>query len=547
MTTHSPLLHRATELLDSMTSNTILNCSKLEKDLGYFTECYQTLQENLRELKDLKDEMEQKGFDSPYFTLGAQGRRSSSGKVGYEDIENQRDVSRHKKLFIADATYKKSAYERAKGAIAANNIAMGHLEEFVSIKCTCGKVVRGKEALKVLDENKKFICDKCGGEEGVIEKNENGIYRLEIVGLLPYGGEFMSEISNFTPTERKAYREVIGALREQKKSKIKSAMVFFKTEKNRKWERKKELVELRKTSGLDVEGILKEKYGKVIVEKIRFYHERSVLISGKYNRQALSIAYTKIFKGRRKEIMDSFFSSDVNMAKLREYEDNKRDMNILMQDLRADRQDIIDEFETKLIDRGLMKESGELSNELEEAIASRREIADKFLVKFPILIFAWDIFRFLLIKPYRERRYASILPGLQPVPEEGQLEKVLSILGDDKVIQTAQRFLDPQIQPVEKSVEIIFKKFFLEDILKDYLKVTSSRAVGGVSAYLLSQASIEDSAALVATTADELKEVLKIIVRLGRRDVIPEEKIEGLDEITEIETSEKALEFLRLV
>ncbi|HDH27902.1 MAG TPA: DUF530 domain-containing protein, partial [Euryarchaeota archaeon] len=435
-----------------------------------------------------------------------------------------------------------------KGAIAANNVAIGHLEEFVSVRCDCGKIVKGKEVLKILEDSKRFICEKCGSKNnGVIEVNELGIHRIEVVTLLPFGGEFMSEISKFTPTERRAYREIVGALREQKKSKIKSAMVFFKRESNGKWVKKKELVELGEETELDVEGILRDKYGKVMIEKIRFYHERSVLISGKYNRQALSIAYTKIFKGRRKEIVDSLLNQDINMERLREYEGYRREMDILMHDQRADRQDIIDEFETKLIERGLMKKNGELADELEEAISARRDIAETYLVKLPIIVFAWDIFRFLLIKPYRERRYASILPGLQPVPERSQLEKVLRFLSEKDGVAVAQKFIDPSIQKTDESVEVIFKKFYLEEILKDYLKVTSSRAVGGVSAYLYSDSSIEDSAKLVACTPRELKEVLKILMRLGRKDAIPVEKLEGLDEVKEIETSEKALEFLKFV
>jgi Zn-finger domain-containing protein len=505
------------------------------------------LLENLNELKELKEEMEQKGFDSPYFTLGPQDKKFSKGQVGYEDIENQRDVSRHKKFFIADATYKKAVFERTKGAIASNNIAMGHLEEFISVKCSCRRNVKGKEALRSIEENKKYICEKCGKEEGKIEPNKLGLHRLDIVSLLPFGGEFMSEISKFTPTERRAYREIIGALREQKKNKIKSAMVFFKAQSKGKWTRKKELIELGNGAGLDVEGILREKYGKLIIEKIRFYHERSVLISGKYNRQALSIAYTKIFTGKRREIVDSLLTSDTNTSKLREYEAMRRDMNLHLQDQRVNRQDIIDEFEAKLIDKGMMLESGELVSDLEDTISSRREIAETILVKLPLLIFAWDIFRFLLIKPYRERRYASILPGLQPVPEKKQLNKVLSILAEREVIKIAKNYLEPQITPVVNSVEIVFKKFSLEEILKDYLKVTSSRSVGSASVYLYSSFKLEDAARLVSATPQELKEVLKILVRLGRRDVIPEEKIEGLEEIREIKTSEKALEFLRLV
>jgi hypothetical protein len=152
-----------------------------------------------------------------------------------------------------------------------------------------------------------------------------------------------------------------------------------------------------------------------------------------------------------------------------------------------------------------------------------------------------------LIKPYRERRYASILPGLQPVPEKEQLEKILFILSNGKAVDIGKRYLDPKIQRIDNSVEIIFKKFFLEEILKDYLKVTSSRAVGGVSVYLYSSSDLKNSAMLVSATPEELKEVLKILVRLGRRDAIPEEKIEKLKEVKEIKTSEKAMEFLRLV
>ncbi|MFQ5800314.1 MAG: DUF530 family protein, partial [Candidatus Hydrothermarchaeales archaeon] len=547
MTAHLPLLHRATGLLDSLTSRSVVDIERLKTDLDYFKDYYLSLQENLKDLKELKEEMELKGFDSPYFTMGTHTKKLAPGKVGYEDIENQRDISRHKKFFIADATHKKAVFERTKGAIAANNIAVGHLEEFISIKCTCHRSLKGKEALKALEDNKKFICDKCGSDRGEIEQNEYGISRLEIVALLPFGGEFMSEISKFTPTERRAYREIIGAFREQKRSRIKSAVVFFKTKSKGKWIRKKELVVLEKGSGLDVEERLRKKYGKVIIEKIRFYHERSVLISGKYNRQALSIAYTKIFKGKRSEIVDSLLTKNMDMTKLREYESLRMNMNIYLQDQRVDRQQIIDEFEAELIEKGLMKESGELASELDEAIAARREIAETYLVKLPLLVFTWDIFRFLLIKPYRERRYASILPGLQPVPEKEQIERVLSTLSNREVVDVAKKFLDDQIQGIENSVEIIFKKFYLEEILKDYLKVTSSRAVGGVSVYLYSSTGIKDSAKLVLSTEDELKEVLKILVRLGRRDVIPEEKIEGLEEIKDIKTSEKAMEFLRLV
>lgn len=547
MTAHTPLLHKATDFLDSLARRPAVDIERLQRDLDYFREYYITLQENLRVLKELKEEMEQKGFDSPYFIKGVHGRRPTLRKMRYEDIENQRDISRHKKFFIADASDKKNLFERTKGAIAANNIAVGHLEEFITIKCGCGRMSRGKEALKALLAREGFVCDKCGSTTGELGHNEYGVSRLEIVPLLPLGGEFMSEISKFTSTERRAYREIMGVLREQKKSRIKSAMVVFKRKVEGKWIRKKELIEVGKRSGLDVESILRERYGRVIIEKIRFYHERSTLISGKYNRQALSIAYTRIFKGRRREIVDFLLSREEDMKRLREYESLRREMDLLLQDPRVDRQDVIDEFEAKLMDRGLMKKTGGLSDELEAAIQRRREVSEQYLIKLPLLVFAWDIFRFLLIKPYRERRYASVIPGLQPVPEREHLEGMIPILADEEVVSIARRFLDSRIRPVENGVNIVFQKFRLEEILKDYLKVTSSRAVGGVALYLYSGLDIDEAAGLVSSTEEELKDVLKILVRLGRRDVIPEEKMESLDEIKDIKTSEKAMEFLRLV
>jgi len=207
----------------------------------------------------------------------------------------------------------------------------------------------------------------------------------------------------------------------------------------------------------------------------------------------------------------------------------------------------MNEFDEKLKELGLMDEKGNLIPELVEAIEYRRELRKKTLIKIPKALFAWDIFKFLLVKPYRERRYASIFPGLQPIPEKEQLESALEVLGEKEIISAINQFIDDEVIEIENAHEIIFKKFEIEDILQDYLKVTSSRAVGGIALYICSSLDLPTSAKVVGCTEDELKEVLKVIVRLGRRDVIPPEKLEGLEEIKSIEISQKAREFLELV
>ncbi len=549
-----PLITKVINFLDKI-SKIEIDVERLKKDKEYFEKIYLTLKNNLDKLREFKDEMEQRGFDSPYFALGISRFGSGLGKsFKREDVEDQRDIARHKMFFRTNAAYKKGTFERAKFAIACHNIAIGHLEEFVSFHCrNCGKETKGKEAIRIIEEKGKFICPKCKSENAELKENEQGIYRLEILPHLPYGGEFTVEISNFNPTERMAYRELIEVLREKKKGKIKSATITFKVKENGKWVTKREQVEVDKKK--DYEKKLREKYGKIIIEHIRYHHERSILISGRYNRQALSIAYTKILRDKLQEILDFWLKRKVDVEKLRKYEELRSTMeariyslpNVIDTRIMEEKRQIMEEFEEELKKAGLMDEYGNLVPELEEAIKYRQKIRKETIIKIPKALFAWDIFRFLLIKPYRERRYASIFPGLQPIPEKDQLEKTLEILEDEDIAIALRQFIDPKVKRIKNADEIVFKKFEIEEILQDYLKVTSSRAVGGIALYLYSDLSLDEAAEVVSSTSEELKEVLKVIVRLGRKDIIPHEKLEGLDEIKEIKISEKAKEFLRLV
>ncbi|MEK6977711.1 MAG: DUF530 family protein [Candidatus Hydrothermarchaeota archaeon] len=554
-----PLVNRATAFLDETSSEMKVDLRRLKSNGGYFTEIYLRLKRNLDELKYLKDEMEQRGFDSPYFALGM-SRFSPFGRQSYrrEDVEDQRDVARHKMFFRTNAAFKKGTFERTKSAIAAHNIAVGHLEEFVSFECKCGRGTKGKEATRVIEDKGKFLCPKCSSEECLLQENPGGLYRLEIIPQLTFGGEFTLEISKFSPAERMAYRELIEMLREKKRRKIKSATVAFKAKEKGRWISRKEQVEADKAAKLDYDGILRAKYGKIIIEYIRYHHERSILVSGRYNRQALAIAYTKVLKDKREEILSFLLEQKVNVEKLKVYENLRMKMETKMYGITSptfamdtriteEKTELLDEFEEELKKIGLMDAKGNLVPELEEAIAYRQEIRKSTLVKIPKALFAWDIFKFLLVKPYRERRYASIFPGLQPVPEKEQLEIALEVLKERDILSAIKKFIDEKVIAVEKAHEVVLKKFEIEEILQDYLKVTSSRAVGGIALYLNAGLDLETSAKVVSAESLELKEVLKVIIRLGRRDAIPSEKLEGLKEIREIKISPKAKEFLELV
>ncbi|MFQ5975955.1 MAG: DUF530 family protein, partial [Candidatus Hydrothermarchaeales archaeon] len=329
-----PLINRTVGYLDSISEELgEIKIARLRTKKKYFEKIYLNLKNNLDRLKELKDEMEVRGFDSPYFALGIHMPHQTYPKHGYrrEDVENQRDTARHKKIFIANASFKKGTFERTKSSIATHNIAIGHLEEFVSIECDCGRTLKGKEATKSIEEHGHFECPRCHSTDVRMLENENGLFRLELLPYLPFGGENTMEISKFTPTERIAYRELTSILRERKKGGIKSAMVIFKVAKEGRWVRKRELIVLNKKTGLDCEGLLRERYGKINIEKIRFHHERSILISGKYNRQSLSIAYTKILKEKRLEIIDFLLNKRVDVEKLKVYEKLKSNLDAMIQ------------------------------------------------------------------------------------------------------------------------------------------------------------------------------------------------------------------------
>jgi hypothetical protein len=556
----SPLLNQVVDFLDGISSELgRLDLERLKRDIDYFKDIYSKFNENLSVLKGFKAEMEQRGFDSPYFALGMSKYGVMGGKQAYgrEDVEDQRDVARYKMFFRANAAFKKGTFERTKSAIACHNIALGHLDEFAAFVCkACGRITRGKEATRLIEAN-RMECPKCGSHELKLSTNELGIYRIEILPHLPYGGESTLEISKFTFTERMAYRELIEVLREKKKGKIKSATVTFRVRENGRWVRKKEQVEIKRGAKLDYEGILRKTYGKIAIENIRYHHERSILVSGRYNRQALAVAYTKILKEKRESMLEYLLERKVDVKKLREYERIRERLEPRMYaaapsafaiDTRAaeERREAIYEFEEELKKKGLMDKFGELLPELEKAIDFRRKLRKEMLIKIPRALFAWDIFKFLLIKPYRERRYASIFPGLQPVPDFDQLRNVLDILEGD-IVATVAKFVDKSIMCIKEANSIVYRKFELEEILQDYLKVTSSRAVGGIALYLDSDLDLSTAASVVSAMKWELEEVLKVIIRLGRRDAIPEEKLKDLREIKEIKISEKAKEFLELV
>lgn len=108
------------------------------EDFDSFIEIYYYLKDNLIKLQNMRNEMEIRGFTSPYRALKRYGKpKMNNNEVVADDVYDQ---SRHAQYFRMKASSKKNLLDQVKSAIASHKIAIGHLEEYSTITCEkCGQ------------------------------------------------------------------------------------------------------------------------------------------------------------------------------------------------------------------------------------------------------------------------------------------------------------------------------------------------------------------------------------------------------------------------
>ena len=100
-------------------------------DIVSFMDLYIYLKDNLADLYEFRDTMEIKGYKAPYRSIVKYGRPLSSEMV----VEDMHDITRHTRYFRMKAAAKKNILDRIKSSIASHKIAIGHLEEFSTVRC----------------------------------------------------------------------------------------------------------------------------------------------------------------------------------------------------------------------------------------------------------------------------------------------------------------------------------------------------------------------------------------------------------------------------
>jgi Zn-finger domain-containing protein len=203
----SVLIARAEKFLDKIKRQRV-QLDKI-KDFESFIVIYHYLKDNMEELYDFRDTMEIKGYKAPYSSL-IRPSRSAITELKADEVH---DVSRQTQYFRMKAAAKKNILDRVKSSIASHKIAVGQLEEFTTIKCrVCKKQFKRHEIALV--ESKKCTC---GATDLILEQNQNGVYRFDIVKYLPLSGEYMHRMSDLPPLGREAFRNIVRILKHEKR------------------------------------------------------------------------------------------------------------------------------------------------------------------------------------------------------------------------------------------------------------------------------------------------------------------------------------------
>ncbi len=150
----SVLIGKSERFLDQIKRNDI-SLSDIESPEKFLT-LYNYLKQNMDTLQDMRETMEIKGYTAPYRSINKYGR-PLTGETKAEDMY---DVSRHTQYFRMNAAAKKNILDRVKSAMSSHRIAIGHLEEFATLECTCCQRKYKGHEIALIKLNK---C-QCGGE-----------------------------------------------------------------------------------------------------------------------------------------------------------------------------------------------------------------------------------------------------------------------------------------------------------------------------------------------------------------------------------------------
>jgi len=469
----SVLIARAERFLETIKRQRV-EVNKI-KDFESFIVVYHYLKDNLNELYDLRDTMEIKGYKAPYSSL-IRTSRSVGGELKADEIH---DVSRQTQFFRMKAAAKKNILDRVKSSIASHKIAIGHLEEFATIKCNVCKKLYKRHEIEFVESKE---CG-CGARDLILQKNDQSVYRLDIIRYLPLSGEYMLRMSDLSPLGRDAFRNIVRILKHEKRGIVKTLSLVVKVFEDGRWIRKR--VTMDAEEDLNYEREIRKEYGSnARIEFLQFHRKKPAIINDRHVQTALSIAYVKSAGEIADRIIDEVLESVLkNKDKLKIYDEALKTANEAadsITDVMEDKDEIKEEKLNELLkENNLMGTDGNIDKELEEDIQLRKDIQKKLFIEMPRIMILWDIAKYYLTTSYdRRNKYSGPFPNLRPNLDSNQLKAFKDF--DMQTTLILKEYTDEKIEYIENIKEVIAKKFEIENKIKGLHVKLNPPALGAV-------------------------------------------------------------------
>lgn len=469
-------------------------------DIESFMDLYIYLKSNLADLYEFRDTMEIKGYKAPYRSIVKYGRPLSSEMV----VEDMHDITRHTRYFRMKAAAKKNILDRIKSSIASHKIAIGHLEEFGTVRCSsCRRKYQGHEIADVITKK----CS-CGSLNLKLEVNPQGVYRLAVIKYLPLSGDYMVKMSDLSTRGREAFRKIVHTLKQEKRGAVKTLSMVVKVFEDGRWVRKR--VNLDGMDQINYEREIRKKYGPdARIEFLQFHRKRPSIINDKHVQTALSLAYVKFAEDKAKKIRSPLLVENLkNLEKIKIYDHalkTSRETALKVggesEDLKSLKNELLSD---KLSKEGLMDKKGLMDIELDRDISTRDRIEKYLLVDVPHTLILWDIIKYYLCTSYdRRNKYSGPFPYLRPHLDKNQRKSFEDF--QLPVVNILKSYFNEKIEQITNISKILSGKFEMEKKMKGLHLKTNPAAVGAVILNSFGKLSLEESATVFSLSSDDVQ------------------------------------------
>lgn len=476
-----------------------------------FIEIYQYLKDNLDELQDLRELMESKGYKAPYRSLSKYGS-FASGEVL---VEEQHDVNRHNQYFRTKAAAKKNVLDRVKSAISSHKIALGHLEEFASLKCkSCSKSYKAQD----ISNFDIFKCS-CGLNKWELELNKSGVFRTDMINYLPLSGDYMVKMSELTSWGRESFKNIMKTLKQEKKGVVKTVSLVIRVMESGRWIRKR--VSMDADDNLNYEKELRKKYGpNVRIEFLQFHRKKPTIINDRHTRTALALGYVKLSEESLKKYKDVIYNSMLeNLSDLKKYDDLVEEADNFvptgLEELERPEDIKRAELIKLLEENNLIDFQGDLKPDLKNDINLRVQIKKDIFTKIPLILIIWDMIRYYLSTSYdRRSHYSGPFPHLRPNLDRNQVKVFLDF--DKKVLDVLSNYMGEKIYFIPHIQNVLLKNFEIEQKMKGLHMKVDPAAFGAAVLNIESKIDIEICADLFSVNLKTVEAEKNNIKTMGK-------------------------------